>query len=254
MTASNDSLSGITLLPCHTCNSPAERFGRLHEFVGCSNTACWMRECRTIPENWNTRQHLAEQTQGVTQLANEFMERFKLENVRLNPELGDDRQYGFLKRLATIAIASLGDAPTRKDGVGSSVSEPIMARSAAAISSPANDTISTHPREYDEYVPTHAELQQRETSDTDKDEWEAGEWQPTMLQLRNLYHRHHKMKADPLAEDTLEMWVFSWARKQLAKRLPEPVSSKPDAAGALSKAILEAHAKWKSEYQGVGHE
>ncbi len=34
----------------------------------------------------------------------------------------------------------------------------------------------------------------------------------------------------------------------------EPVMSRPDAAAALSKAILEAHEKWKYEYQGVGHE
>ena len=34
---------------------------------------------------------------------------------------------------------------------------------------------------------------------------------------------------------------------------PEPVSGKPDAATALSQAILEAHAKWQAEYQGVGH-
>lgn len=47
---------------------------------------------------------------------------------------------------------------------------------------------------------------------------EAGEWKPTILQLRNLIHRHNQMKRDPLAESSLEIWVFSWALKQLQKR------------------------------------
>lgn len=47
---------------------------------------------------------------------------------------------------------------------------------------------------------------------------EAGEWKPTILQLRNLIHRHNQMKRDPLAESSLEIWVFCWAIKQLQKR------------------------------------
>src|ERR1700729_833681 len=47
---------------------------------------------------------------------------------------------------------------------------------------------------------------------------ERGEWSPTVLQLRNLYHKYTKMKSDPLAEDSLEMWVFGWAIKQLKRQ------------------------------------
>lgn len=35
--------------------------------------------------------------------------------------------------------------------------------------------------------------------------------------MRPISSRHTKLKADPLAEDTLEMWVFGWAIKQLRK-------------------------------------
>lgn len=55
------------------------------------------------------------------------------------------------------------------------------------------------------------------------------------------------------------VWLQSeFYEKGLAKPyLPnalKPVLNKPDAAMALSKAILEAHAKWKEQYQGVGHD
>jgi hypothetical protein len=49
---------------------------------------------------------------------------------------------------------------------------------------------------------------------------------------------------------------FRWVRPTIqaylkhAKALP---LHNPDAASALSKAILEAHAKWQAKYQGVGH-
>jgi hypothetical protein len=44
---------------------------------------------------------------------------------------------------------------------------------------------------------------------------EAGEWKPTVDQLKQLIANHRAMKRDPEAEDTLELAVFQWAVKAI---------------------------------------